>query len=131
MTTANQPLGLLQVGDILVVNYTDVGWSPYFPMLSGLVTEIGGLLSHGAVVAREYGLPCIVNVQSATTFLQTGQNLTLACLAVCVVGWFSGLELKLRPNSHKGIALSLVRIRGWSGETKIRDTDYSGHGPPS
>ena len=62
-----------QPGDILVVNYTDVGWSPYFPLISGLVTEIGGLLSHGAVVAREYGLPCIVNVQKATSLLKTGE----------------------------------------------------------
>ena len=61
-----------QPGDILVVNYTDVGWSPYFPLISGLVTEIGGLLSHGAVVAREYGLPCIVNVRKATSLLKTG-----------------------------------------------------------
>ena len=56
-----------------MVNHTDVGWSPYFPLISGLVAEIGGLLSHGAVVAREYGLPCIVNVQKATTLLRTGR----------------------------------------------------------
>ncbi|KAL3832030.1 hypothetical protein ACJMK2_023710, partial [Sinanodonta woodiana] len=62
----------IQKGDILVVCYTDVGWSPYFPLISGLVTEMGGLVSHGAVVAREYGLPCIVSVPQATHLIQTG-----------------------------------------------------------
>ncbi|KAJ8982196.1 hypothetical protein NQ317_013498 [Molorchus minor] len=58
----------LQEGDILITYSTDIGWSPYFPMLSGIVTELGGLISHGAVVAREYGLPCIVGVKNATKF---------------------------------------------------------------
>ena len=64
--------GLFQAGDVLVVNCTDVGWSPYFSLITGLVTEIGGLISHGAVVAREYGIPCIVSVTDATTRIQNG-----------------------------------------------------------
>lgn len=44
----------IQNGDILITRCTDIGWSPYFPLLSGVVTELGGLISHGAVVAREY-----------------------------------------------------------------------------
>lgn len=44
----------IQNGDILITRSTDIGWSPYFPLLSGVVTELGGLISHGAVVAREY-----------------------------------------------------------------------------
>ena len=47
-------------GDVLITISTDIGWSPYFPLLGGVVTELGGLISHGAVVAREYGLPCVV-----------------------------------------------------------------------
>ncbi|GFR96782.1 phosphoenolpyruvate synthase [Elysia marginata] len=58
-------------GDILVVKSTDVGWSPYFPLIGGLVTELGGLISHGAVVAREYGIPCVVNVNKATSIIQS------------------------------------------------------------
>ncbi|KAK2148271.1 hypothetical protein LSH36_506g02049 [Paralvinella palmiformis] len=67
----------IECGEILVVPFTDVGWSPYFPLISGLVTEMGGLLSHGAVVAREYGLPCIVNAQNATFLLKSGDEVIL------------------------------------------------------
>lgn len=60
-------------GDILITHCTDIGWSPYFPLLAGIVTELGGLISHGAVVAREYGLPCIVGAKGATQVFQTGK----------------------------------------------------------
>lgn len=62
----------LEPGEILICPFTDVGWTPYFSLASGLVTEIGGLLSHGAVVAREYGLPCVVNVDEACSRFRTG-----------------------------------------------------------
>ena len=52
---------------------TDIGWSPYFPLLGGVSTELGGLISHGAVVAREYGLPCVVGVEGATSIFKTGK----------------------------------------------------------
>eukprot|EP00094_Tigriopus_californicus_P011985 TCALIF_11579-PA protein Name:"Similar to pps Putative phosphoenolpyruvate synthase (Bacillus subtilis (strain 168))" AED:0.06 eAED:0.06 QI:16/0.95/0.88/1/0.54/0.68/25/119/1347 len=64
-------------GDILVTVSTDIGWSPYFPLLGGVVTELGGLISHGAVVAREYGLPCIVGAQGATKAFQSGNQLEI------------------------------------------------------
>ncbi|XP_067854226.1 rifampicin phosphotransferase-like isoform X2 [Heptranchias perlo] len=67
----------IQQGDILFVTSTDIGWSPYFSLLGGLVTEIGGLLSHGAVVAREYGLPCIVSCRNATSLFQSGDTVIL------------------------------------------------------
>ncbi len=51
---------------------TDIGWSPYFPLLGGVATELGGLISHGAVVAREYGLPCVVGVEGATSIFKNG-----------------------------------------------------------
>ncbi|KAL3865732.1 hypothetical protein ACJMK2_043092 [Sinanodonta woodiana] len=70
-------MGLIQKGDILVCLFTDVGWTPYFPVLAGLVTEIGGLLSHGAVVAREYGLPCVVCMTDATKLFRTGDFVRL------------------------------------------------------
>lgn len=56
----------------MVTFSTDIGWSPYFSIISGLITEIGGLISHGAVIAREYGLPCLVNATNATNILRTG-----------------------------------------------------------
>lgn len=67
----------IQPGDILITYSTDIGWSPYFPILGGVVTEIGGLISHGAVVAREYGLPCLVAATNATDFFVDGETVTL------------------------------------------------------
>ncbi len=62
----------LVAGEILVARFTDPGWTPIFPLAAAVVTEIGGMLSHGAVVAREYGIPAVVNVAGATTKIQTG-----------------------------------------------------------
>ncbi|RWS25536.1 putative phosphoenolpyruvate synthase-like protein [Leptotrombidium deliense] len=59
-------------GDILITYTTDIGWSPYFPIVSGVVTEMGGLNSHGAVIAREFGLPCIVGAENACEMFKTG-----------------------------------------------------------
>lgn len=67
----------IKPGDILITHATDIGWSPYFPMISGLVTEIGGLLSHGAVIAREYGLPSVVGVDNATDIFSSGDYILL------------------------------------------------------
>ena len=67
----------LRPGEILVTRATDPGWTPLFQVASGLVLEQGGMLSHGAVVAREYGLPGVVNVVDATRMIQTGQRLTV------------------------------------------------------
>ncbi|XP_076364224.1 rifampicin phosphotransferase-like [Tachypleus tridentatus] len=67
----------IQAGDILITYCTDIGWSPYFPLLSGVATELGGLISHGAVVAREYGLPCVVGLHGATSFFKSGEIVKL------------------------------------------------------
>ena len=67
----------LQPGEILMCPITDVGWTPLFAIAGGLCTEIGGMLSHGAVVAREYGLPCIVNLTNGCSLLKTGQKVEL------------------------------------------------------
>jgi rifampicin phosphotransferase len=67
----------LQKGEIMIVSFTDVGWSPYFALISGLVTEIGSPLSHGAVVAREYGIPAVVSVKGARQMLKTGDTIIL------------------------------------------------------
>ena len=58
--------GLLRSGDILVTRQTDPGWGPIFPLISGLVIERGGMLSHGAIIAREFGIPAVVGVKGAT-----------------------------------------------------------------
>ncbi|KAG1682236.1 putative phosphotransferase YvkC [Nymphon striatum] len=82
---------IIQNDDILVTNATDIAWSPYFPSLSGVVTELGGLVSHvsghsifqhfldisGAVVAREYGIPCVVGVTNATIHIKSGDKIRL------------------------------------------------------
>ena len=64
-------------GEIMVAVYTDIGWSPYYCLIEGLVTEIGGALSHGAVVAREYALPFVSNVAAATSLIRTGDMITV------------------------------------------------------
>ncbi|MFC3965133.1 PEP/pyruvate-binding domain-containing protein [Nocardia jiangsuensis] len=64
----------LRPGEVLVAPVTDVGWTPYFAVIAALVTDIGSSVSHGAVVAREYGLPCVVNTLVATTALRTGDR---------------------------------------------------------
>ncbi|MFD7298190.1 rifamycin-inactivating phosphotransferase [Streptomyces sp. NPDC059897] len=65
----------LEAGDILVTAYTDPSWSPLFVAVAGLVTEVGGLMTHGAVVAREYGLPAVVGVAGATRLIRDGQRI--------------------------------------------------------
>ncbi|XP_071036797.1 rifampicin phosphotransferase isoform X4 [Parasteatoda tepidariorum] len=67
----------LKPGEILIAYSTDIGWSPYFPIISGVVTELGGLISHGAVVSREYGLPCVVGLRGATKQFKTGDYILL------------------------------------------------------
>ena len=67
----------LEPGDILVTRATDPGWTPVFSVIGGAVIEIGGMLSHGAIVAREYGLPAVVNVPQATQRIQDGQTITV------------------------------------------------------
>lgn len=67
----------LRGGDVLVTRQTDPGWAPVFGLVSGLVIERGGLLSHGAIVAREFGLPCIVGVENATRRIRSGRHVTV------------------------------------------------------
>lgn len=67
----------LQPGEILVAPITDVGWTPYFSMISGLITDVGSAVSHGAVIAREYGLPAIVNTRIGTQRINTGDRIRL------------------------------------------------------
>lgn len=67
----------LQPGEILVCPGTDPSWTPLFLLASALVMEVGGLMTHGAVVAREYGIPAIVGVHQATTRLKTGMLISV------------------------------------------------------
>lgn len=67
----------IRPGEILITEVTDVGWSPYFRLIAGLVTEVGSPISHGAVVAREYGLPAVVNLAGATRAFQSGDRVEL------------------------------------------------------
>lgn len=65
----------LEEGDILVTAFTDPSWTPLFVAIKGLVTEVGGLMTHGAVIAREYGLPAVVGVDNATKLIKDGQRI--------------------------------------------------------
>ncbi|WP_367568180.1 phosphoenolpyruvate synthase [Lacrimispora sp.] len=65
----------MEEGDILVTSFTDPSWTPLFISVKGLVTEVGGLMTHGAVITREYGLPAVVGVENATTLIKEGQKI--------------------------------------------------------
>jgi pyruvate,water dikinase len=67
----------LEPGDILVTTYTDPSWTPLFVAIKGLVTEVGGAMTHGAVIAREYGLPAVVGVEHATRLIRDRQRIRL------------------------------------------------------
>ncbi len=76
-----EEFGRLQPGDILVCPATDPAWSPLFPLVRGLVVEIGGQLSHGSIVAREYSIPAVVNVPQATSRIPDGATIELDAAA--------------------------------------------------
>lgn len=67
----------LRPGEILIAPITDVGWTPYFSLIAGLATDVGSAVSHGCVIAREYGLPAVVNLRSATRDFRTGDRIRL------------------------------------------------------
>jgi rifampicin phosphotransferase len=67
----------LEPGEILVAPSTDPGWTPLFLTAGGLVMEMGGPMSHGAIVAREYGIPAVVGVPDATERINTGERITV------------------------------------------------------
>jgi pyruvate,water dikinase len=67
----------IEPGEVLVAPFTDPGWTPLFTVAGAIVMDLGGLLSHGAIVAREYGIPAVVNTRSATSTLRTGQVVTV------------------------------------------------------
>src|SRR5262249_54177991 len=75
----------LESGEILVAPSTDPGWTPLFLKASGLVMEVGGAMAHGAIVAREYGIPAVVGVAGATERIATGSRITVDGTAGVVV----------------------------------------------
>ena len=78
----------VEPGDVLVTVGTDPSWSPLFVSIAGLVTEVGGLMTHGAVIAREYGLPGVVGVERATQLIRDGQRIRVDGTA----GWVQLLD---------------------------------------
>lgn len=83
--------GKLKDGDVLVVPFSDVGWTPLFSRAGAIVAESGGLLSHSSIVAREYNIPAVVSVANACSLLSDGE-------VICVNG-FNG-EVVINPNGH-------------------------------
>ncbi|SES96593.1 phosphoenolpyruvate synthase [Paenibacillus sp. NFR01] len=67
----------LEEGDILVTKFTDPSWTPLFVSIKGLITEVGGLMTHGSVIAREYGLPAVVGVEHASDIIKDGQRIRI------------------------------------------------------
>jgi pyruvate,water dikinase len=89
------PLGArLEPGDILVAPSTDPGWTPLFLTAGGLVMEMGGAMSHGAVVAREYGIPAVVGLAGATERIPDG--------ATIVVDGTAGTVVEIEPRGAPG-----------------------------
>jgi rifampicin phosphotransferase len=66
----NMEDAVMEAGDVLVIAFTDPSWTPLFVSIKGLVTEVGGLMTHGAVIAREYGLSAVVGVENATKLIE-------------------------------------------------------------
>ena len=111
----------LEPGDILVTAYTDPSWTPPFVAIAGLVTEVGGLMTHGAVIAREYGLPAVVGVEQATRLIRdraadprqwNGWIRRDPCLGDCGAGRLAfrlGIE---RPVGLAPLRLDMCRGRG-------------------
>lgn len=75
VVTSSDELDIFEPGEILVSSHTDAGWTPYFTLAAAVIVETGGLLTHTSVVARELGLPAVVNVQGATKIIKTGDRL--------------------------------------------------------
>ncbi len=72
-----EEIPLVRTGEVLVVPRTDPGWTPVFSKIEGLITETGGILSHGAVVSREYGIPAVTNIRNACQTMETGSIVTV------------------------------------------------------
>jgi len=68
---------ILQAGEILVTKFTDPGWTPMFAKASGIITEVGGMMTHGAIVAREYGIPAVVGIEDVVKIFKTGDVITM------------------------------------------------------
>jgi len=68
-----EEFGKLKNGDILVAPLTNPVWTPLFAIAAGVVTEVGGMLSHGAIVAREYGIPAVMGIPGATKLVREGE----------------------------------------------------------
>jgi rifampicin phosphotransferase len=111
-----QQMGDLCPGEILVVHATDVGWTPLFPTAAGIVTELGGALSHAAIVAREFGVPTVVNVAQATTVIKTGDRIR--------VDGDRGLVIRL----HAGAGLQSNAIDSQNSPQSELTTLDLGHG---
>jgi pyruvate,water dikinase len=77
LETLSGEISNIDASTILVVPYTDAGWSPLLARIGGLIAEVGGQLSHGAIIAREYGIPAVMNVSDATQKLTTGQRVRI------------------------------------------------------
>jgi pyruvate,water dikinase len=72
-----QDFGKLKKGEIMVAPLTNPVWTPLFAVAGGIVTEVGGILSHGAIVAREYGIPAVMSVAGATRLVPEGHTVTV------------------------------------------------------
>ena len=72
-----EDFGQMQLGDVLVASITTPAWTPLFAMASAVVTDVGGPLSHGSIVAREYGIPAVLGTGVATKCIHSGQVITV------------------------------------------------------
>jgi pyruvate,water dikinase len=92
----------VEPGEVLVAPSTDPGWTPLFMTAGALVMEMGGMMSHGSIVAREYGIPAVVGVPGATEAIRTGQTVTVDGERGVVL--LSGEAMTEQPGQHTGVA---------------------------
>ncbi len=100
---SSSDLNKVSIGDILVVRAIDPGWTVVFGRIKGLVMEVGGQLSHGAVVAREYGIPAVTGVRGATSLLRDGQLITVDGYSGRVQGFSTLSRIRARDEVNRGV----------------------------
>ncbi|MEV0030204.1 aminotransferase class III-fold pyridoxal phosphate-dependent enzyme [Nocardia sp. NPDC050793] len=115
--TALSDIDQLREGDILVTRFTDPGWTPALGLVAAVVTEVGGMLSHAAVIGREYGIPAVLNVAGATTAVRSGQRIR--------VDGSAGVISVLDDTTATDDAAAAIPSAGTTGSTPEVSTDDS------
>ncbi|MBF6463165.1 aminotransferase class III-fold pyridoxal phosphate-dependent enzyme [Nocardia puris] len=133
--TSLSEIDRLRDGDILVTRFTDPGWTPALGLVSAVVTEVGGMLSHAAVIGREYGIPAVLNVAGATAAIRSGQRIRVdggtGVITVLESGETDGAAGESVPNADTSQAGSETRAADESVAERVAASSDTGRAPDS